>query len=57
MPEDHGEQRPSRQASWEEARRDALFLKDIEEIEQAFLLADAETIRDLDAPDERNAED
>jgi hypothetical protein len=34
-----------RRARWEEASRDPLFLKDIDEIEQAFRTADAETAR------------
>jgi hypothetical protein len=32
---------------WEEASRDPLFLKDIEEIESTFRSADAETARQL----------
>ncbi len=35
--------RQARQALWEEAAKDPLFLKDIEEVEEAFRDADAET--------------
>ncbi|MBI2863394.1 MAG: CopG family transcriptional regulator [Chloroflexi bacterium] len=38
-------QRLERKALWEQAARDPLFLKDVEEIEQAFMSADAETAR------------
>ena len=37
----------SRKAQWEEAARDPLFLKDIEEVETAFRSADAETARGI----------
>lgn len=39
--------RQRRKAQWEEAARDPLFLKDIEEIETAFMSADAETARGI----------
>lgn len=35
--------RQTRRAQWEEASRDPLFLKDLEEIERDFRAADAET--------------
>lgn len=37
--------RKARKVRWEEAARDPLFLKDIEDIEAAFGSADAETAR------------
>lgn len=37
--------RQARKALWEEAAKDSLFLKDVEEIETAFQTADAETAR------------
>jgi hypothetical protein len=39
--------RQSRQAQWEEASRDPLFLKDLEDIGDAFASADAETMEDV----------
>ena len=39
--------RRARQSLWEEASRDPLFLKDVEEIEGAFKSADAETARQI----------
>jgi Arc/MetJ-type ribon-helix-helix transcriptional regulator len=38
-------QRQERQARWEAAMRDPLFLRDLDEVEQAFRTADAETAR------------
>ncbi len=37
--------RQARKQAWEDASRDPLFLKDIDEIEAAFLTAEAETGR------------
>lgn len=37
--------RRQRKAQWEEAMRDPLFLKDIEDVESDFKFADAETAR------------
>ncbi len=39
--------RQIRQAQWEEASRDPLFLKDLQEIGDAFAAADAETIEGI----------
>ncbi len=37
--------RQERQARWEAAMRDPLFLRDLSEVEEAFRTADAETAR------------
>lgn len=39
--------RQARQARWQEAARDPLFLKDVAEVEAAFTSADAETAREI----------
>jgi Arc/MetJ-type ribon-helix-helix transcriptional regulator len=39
--------RSTRRALLEEAKRDPLFLRDIEEVERDFALADAETAREI----------
>ena len=40
--------RQERRRGWEEAMRDPLFVRDVEEIEAAFASADAETARQSD---------
>lgn len=40
--------RQARKALWQEAAKDPLFIKDIEEIEADFRYADAEAIRSTD---------
>ncbi len=40
-------ERQARQRRWEEASRDPLFLRDLEEVEAAFRSADAESARRL----------
>ena len=39
--------RGERRIQWEEAMRDPLFLRDLEEVQAAFRLADAETARGI----------
>lgn len=39
--------RKARRAQWEQAAGDSLFLKDLEEVEDAFGSADAETARGI----------
>ena len=40
--------RQARKALWQEAAKDPLFLKDIEEVEADFKYADAETVGSMD---------
>jgi len=40
--------RQARKALWQEAAKDPLFMKDIEEVESDFQYADAETVGSLD---------
>jgi hypothetical protein len=40
--------RKRREAQWQEAGRDPLFLKDIREVDAAFAAADAETARSIE---------
>ena len=40
--------RQERKTSWQEAAKDPLFMKDIEEVEADFRYADAETAREID---------
>lgn len=39
--------REARRVQWEEAARDPLFLRDLEEVEEGFRTADAETAREI----------
>jgi hypothetical protein len=40
--------RQARKARWQEASKDPLFLKDIEDVEADFILADGETAGSMD---------